>query len=71
LGVLTSFNPFGSDHVPYLNRGMRAILSIDNDWNRYPHYHRATDLPQYLVPNMATQIIKMNLAAVATLIGYE
>jgi hypothetical protein len=49
---------------------MRAILTIDNDWNRYPHYHRATDTPQYLVPNMANQILKMNLAAIATLIGY-
>jgi len=71
LSVLVSYNPFGSDHVSYLQRGMRAILTIDNDWNRYPHYHRATDEPQHLVPSMANEILKMNLAAVATLIGYE
>jgi len=70
LSTAVSYNPFGSDHVPYINRNMQAILTIDNDWSRYPHYHRSTDTPQYLVPKMGSEILKLNLAVVATLIGY-
>jgi Zn-dependent M28 family amino/carboxypeptidase len=29
LETIISFNPFGSDHVPYIRRNMPAILSID------------------------------------------
>jgi len=61
MGVTISYRPSGSDHVPYLRRGMEAILIIDADWNRYPHYHRVTDLPRYLVDKMAFEILKMNV----------
>jgi len=71
LETAVSFNPFGSDHVPYLNRGMPALLTIDNDWSRYPHYHRTTDTHNQLVPKMAIEIIKMNVAATAQIIGYQ
>jgi len=67
-----SFNPFGSDHVPYLNRGMPALLTIDQDYGRYPNYHRSTDKAQAppIVPKMAVEIMKMDIATVATMMGY-
>jgi aminopeptidase-like protein len=70
LETAVSYNPFGSDHVPYLSRGMPALLTIDNDYSRYPHYHRTTDTYDQVVPKQATEILKMNVAAAAELIGY-
>ncbi|MCB1576042.1 MAG: hypothetical protein KDI81_01515, partial [Xanthomonadales bacterium] len=40
LRVTLSTNPFGSDHVPYLNAGKKTLLAIENDWDIYPYYHR-------------------------------
>lgn len=41
LAVVTGTNPYGSDHVPYRNAGVRTALAIENDWDIYPHYHRS------------------------------
>ena len=38
--VFTSFDAFGSDHVPYLDQDIPAVLTIDNDYPTYPSYHR-------------------------------
>jgi len=65
-----SYNPFGSDHVPYINRGIPALLLIDVDYGRYPHYHKSTDLPQYLVQKMGKETTKLAVATLATLMGY-
>jgi hypothetical protein len=67
LTVYTSTNPFGSDHVPYINNNMHGILSIDEDWNVYPGYHRSTDLPENISLNQGQYILKTNLAALAHL----
>ncbi|MEM7051062.1 MAG: M28 family peptidase [Acidobacteriota bacterium] len=69
LRIVTSLNPFGSDHVPYLNRGMRALLVIENDWDQYPGYHRTSDLPANLDRDMGGETLKMNVAAIAHLAG--
>ena len=69
LRIVTSLFPFGSDHVPYLNRGMRSLLTIENDWNIYPDYHRTGDLPENLSKPMGREVLKMNLAAVAEMAG--
>jgi len=70
LQTTVSYNPFGSDHVSYLRRNMPALLTIDNDYGSYPHYHRTTDLPQYLVHKMAFEIVKMNVALLGEIMGY-
>lgn len=36
----------------------------------YPHYHRSTDRPEYLVPKMGAEIIRLNIATLALLLGY-
>jgi Zn-dependent M28 family amino/carboxypeptidase len=82
LQTAVSYRPFGSDHVPYIrylfcffltcnSRGMPGVLTIDNDYGRYPHYHRTTDLPQYVVVKMGEEIVKMNVAVLATMMKYE
>ncbi|MFK8013231.1 MAG: M28 family metallopeptidase [Marinicellaceae bacterium] len=67
LSVVTSTNPFGSDHVPYIFNGIPGILSIDLDWDIYPDYHRSSDLPENVNLNQGEYILKTNLAALATL----
>lgn len=65
LRIVTSFFPFGSDHMPYLNRGMPSLLTIENDWNIYPEYHSTGDLPGQIDQAMGGEVIRMNLATLA------
>ncbi len=69
LRIVISFNPFGSDHVPYLNRGMPALLTIENDWDIYPCYHSSCDLPANITLAMGREILKMNVAVLGQMIG--
>lgn len=72
LAVVTSTFPFGSDHMPYINAGLRAALSIENDWDIYPHYHVSTDTPANIGPHvqaMGAAILKTNAALIADLGG--
>jgi hypothetical protein len=69
LRIVTSLNPFGSDHMPYLNRGMPAMLTIENDYTSYPAYHRSTDTINNVNLTMGAETIKMNVAALAQMIG--
>lgn len=68
LRIVTSFYPFGSDHVPYLNAHIPGLLVIENDWDIYPYYHTSEDKPEHISLPMGREILKMNVAAVATLI---
>ncbi len=69
LRIVTSLNPFGSDHVPYLNRGMPALLVIENDWNSYPSYHQSSDTADKVTIDMGLQSLRMNVAALAKMIA--
>jgi len=71
LRIVTSLFAWGSDHVPYLDAGIPALLTIENDWSAYPDYHRTTDLPANLTIAMAVEILKMNVGALAVLTGTE
>ena len=68
LRIVTSLNPFGSDHVPYLNRGMPALLTIENDWHQYSCYHDTCDLPANLTLSMGREILKMNVVALGEML---
>ncbi|MEM9595127.1 MAG: M28 family peptidase [Acidobacteriota bacterium] len=71
LRTVTSLFAFGSDHVPYLNRGMPALLTIENDWDVYPNYHRTGDLPGSLSVDMGTQVLRMNAAVLVQTMGAQ
>lgn len=65
--VSTSLQPFGSDHMPFINRGVPTLLLIENEWDSYPHYHKTTDTPAN-VSNALLQgpaVIRMELAVIA------
>lgn len=55
---------WGSDHVPFLKAGVPSILTIE-DWStKTPCYHSACDKPEGLNYAYATEIGKLNVAAV-------
>lgn len=69
LRIVTSLFAFGSDHVPYLNRDIPALLTIENDWDVYPDYHRTGDVPGNLSRDMGGETLRMNVGAMALRIG--
>lgn len=61
--IASTFNYWGSDHVPFIDNGFNATLIIENDYGNYPHYHRSTDLPTNLNKNMAYELLKTMVGA--------
>ena len=57
---------WGSDHVPFLDKGVAAILTIENWDTKTPCYHAACDKPDTINYNYAAEITKLNVAAVAS-----
>lgn len=55
---------WGSDHVPFLQKGVPALLTIE-DWNtKTPCYHKACDRPDTLNYHYAASIGMLNLSAI-------
>jgi hypothetical protein len=54
-----------SDHQPYLDLGMPAVLLIENDYRVYPQYHTVNDTPDRISDAMAHEILKMAVATAA------
>eukprot|EP00401_Gymnodinium_catenatum_P028705 CAMPEP_0117555444 /NCGR_PEP_ID=MMETSP0784-20121206/51278_1 /TAXON_ID=39447 /ORGANISM="" /LENGTH=458 /DNA_ID=CAMNT_0005352651 /DNA_START=46 /DNA_END=1422 /DNA_ORIENTATION=+ len=71
LDIIHNSNPFGSDHMSFLNNGISAVLSINADDEAYPNYHKSTDTIENVTPEYATQIAKMNMGALLRLSGVE
>lgn len=68
LRIVTDTNACCSDHKPYLNRFVPALLTIENDYFQYPFYHTTNDLPEHLTLAMGHEILKMNVAAMAQIL---
>ena len=72
LQVHLSTNPFGSDHIPYLQAGKKTLLAIESDYDGYPYYHNSADTPVHVGPNaqaMGGAILKTSAAVLADLVG--
>lgn len=63
LDVVHSNNPFGSDHMSWLNRGWPAVLTINGDDENYPGYHSAQDVVANVNGTLLAGIAEMNLGA--------
>ncbi len=64
--VQTSLNSFASDHVPFINSGLPAILTIEGADNANSNIHTANDILAHINYGLAREIMKMNVAFVAT-----
>ncbi len=65
LKVETSLNPFASDHVPFIDAGMPAVLTIEGADSANGHIHSANDTLNFIDWSFATEILRMNVAALA------
>uniref|UniRef100_A0A7S2TKG8 Peptidase M28 domain-containing protein n=1 Tax=Lotharella oceanica TaxID=641309 RepID=A0A7S2TKG8_9EUKA len=63
LMIQSSFYPFGSDHMPFLNKGSQAVLTINGDDEAYPNYHKSTDTIENVNDDLSMKIARMNLCA--------
>ncbi|TYC58605.1 Zn-dependent exopeptidase M28 [Rhodobacterales bacterium] len=69
LSVQTSLNPFASDHVPFINAGIPAVLTIEGADSANEAIHTANDTLDRVSPEFALQILRMNAGFVASLAG--
>ena len=69
LTVETSLNPFASDHVPFINKGIPAVLTIEGADNANSRIHSANDTIDHVESDLAVEILRMNVAFVASEVG--
>jgi hypothetical protein len=65
LVVQTSLAPFNSDHVPFLDEGIAAVLTIEGADGANDRVHTERDTLESLDVDLALQILRMNVAFVA------
>lgn len=61
--IQTSFNAWGSDHAPFLQQKIPAVLTIESEFATNPNYHKTTDLIKIMNQNLCLQILRLNAAA--------
>jgi len=59
-------NPWGSDHMPFLNNNVSAILTIESWQDHTPCWHKSCDTLETLNFEYAFEILKINLSAILT-----
>ena len=69
LAVQTSFNPFASDHLPFIEAGLPGVLTIEGADHANDRIHTAADTLDRIDFSLAHQILRMNTAYVASLAG--
>jgi Zn-dependent M28 family amino/carboxypeptidase len=63
LAASTTTNAWGSDHIPFLNRGVKAILPIEGEYDDNPHDHTGHDVAANLNHDLAAQIMRLMVAS--------
>jgi len=71
LAVQTSLNPFASDHVPFIEAGIPAVLTIEGADSANDAIHSANDTLEKVDTGFAAEIVRMNATTVATLAGLQ
>ncbi|GFE71908.1 M28 family metallopeptidase [Chroococcus sp. FPU101] len=69
LTVQTSLNPFASDHVPFINAGLPAVLTIEGADSANNAIHSANDTLTLLNDQLMLEILRMNVAFMASLLN--
>lgn len=54
-----TFHYWGSDHVPFIDAEIPAVLLIENDYGDYPAYHKTTDTIDKINPAQAMEVLKL------------
>jgi Zn-dependent M28 family amino/carboxypeptidase len=69
LEVFVSLEPFASDHVPFIDAGLPAVLTIEGQDQLNTDEHTPRDTLAGLDISVATGILRMNTAAVEATLG--
>lgn len=71
LTVQTSLSPYASDHIPFINAELPAVLTIEGADSANRHIHTADDTLEHINYELALEILRMNIAAVAAYLGHN
>ena len=69
LNVQTSFDPHNSDHEPFIDAGIPAVLTIEGADGANTAIHTSEDTLVKIDVPLAIEILKMNIAFVAHQLG--
>ena len=69
LAVTTSLHPFNSDHVPFIDAGIPAVLTIEGADGSNHNVHTAADTLDKIDTRLAMQILRTNVAYLAEILG--
>jgi hypothetical protein len=69
LTVETSLHPFASDHVPFINAGVPAVLTIEGADSANGNVHSVNDTIEHLNYDLALEVLRMNVAFLAGEVG--
>lgn len=71
LTVDVSLRPWGSDHCPFIDANVPAVLTIEGNDDENLNIHTANDTLDHINFDLAQQILRMNAAFVSTEIGLQ
>ncbi len=69
LGTALVYAAWGSDHVPFLDRGFPAVLAIEKQWSSYPCYHNTCDTWDRNQAGFGADVTRATIATIAHLAG--
>ena len=69
LAVEVSLNPFASDHVPFIDSGLPAVLTIEGADQANHNIHGGNDVIGNINYDIAMEILRMNVAFAALHVG--
>ena len=69
LAVETSLRPFASDHVPFIEAQIPAVLTIEGADSTNGNVHSEADTIDHVTYDFALEIVRMNVAFVANEVG--
>lgn len=69
LKIQTSLNPFASDHVPFIEAGIPAVLTIEGSDSSNSNIHSENDKIDLIDFELMREIIRMNVAFLASLLS--
>ena len=68
LEIQKSLNPFASDHVPFINAGIPAVLTIEGADSSNENIHSENDVIDFIDFYLMVEILRMNVAFIASII---
>lgn len=66
LTIQVSLDPFGSDHMPFINNGLPAVLTIEGTDQANENEHTANDTLDHINYELMLEILRMNTAFIAS-----